>query len=77
MPQRSKHIVEMKGLYFSNTFTPQSANGKVNRFNGGRYRVEYKLEIYDYCGNMICETRALEDGKPSEGWDGRNEKGES
>lgn len=72
-----EHIVEMKGLYFPNTFIPQSANGKVNRFNGIAIGLkEYRLEIYDYYGNKIWETRALEDGKPSEGWDGRNAKGE-
>lgn len=72
-----EHIVEMKGLYFPNTFIPQSANGKVNRFNGIAMGLkEYRLEIYDYYGNKIWETRALENGKPSEGWDGRNRKGE-
>lgn len=72
-----EHIVEMKGLYFPNTFIPQSANGKVNRFNGIAMGLkEYWLEIYDYYGNKIWETRALENGKPSEGWDGRNARGE-
>lgn len=71
-----EHVVEMKGLYFPNTFIPGSTNGKVNRFNGIAIGLkEYWLEIYDYYGNKIWETRALEDGKPSEGWDGRNVKG--
>ena len=72
-----EHVVEMKGLYFPNTFIPQSANGKVNHFNGIAMGLkEYRLEIYDSYGNKIWETRALENGKPSEGWDGRNAKGE-
>ena len=71
-----EHVVEMKGLYFPNTFIPGSTNGNVNRFNGIAIGLkEYWLEIYDYYGNKIWETRALEDGKPSEGWDGRNVKG--
>lgn len=71
-----EHTVAMKGLYFPNTFIPQSANGKVSHFNGIAIGLkEYHLEIYDYYGNKIWETRALENGKPSEGWDGRNKNG--
>ena len=36
---------------------------------------EYRLEILDLYGNKIWETTALEDGMPSEGWDGRNKDG--
>lgn len=72
-----EHVVEMKGLFFPNTFIPQSSNGKVSHFNGIAIGLkEYWLEIYDFYGNKIWETKALEDGKPSEGWDGRSAKGE-
>lgn len=72
-----EHLVEIKGLYFPNTFIPQSTNQKVSHFNGIAMGLkEYWLEIYDFYGNKIWETKALEDGKPSEGWDGRNSKGE-
>lgn len=72
-----EHYVLIKGLYFPNTFIPHSQNGKVNRFNGiGMGLQEYKLEIFDQYGNKIWETRALERGRPSEGWDGCNTKGE-
>lgn len=72
-----EHEVLIKGLYFPNTFIPHSLNGKVNRFNGiGMGLQSYKLEIYDGHNNKIWETRALQDGKPSEGWDGCNVKGE-
>lgn len=72
-----EHRVEMKGLFFPNTFIPQSMNGKVSHFNGIAMGLkEFWLEIYDLYGNKIWETKALEDGKPSEGWDGRNGKGE-
>lgn len=72
-----EHDVLIKGLYFPNTFIPHSQNGQVNRFRGiGMGLQEYKLEIFDQYGNKIWETRALEDGRPSEGWDGCNAKGE-
>lgn len=72
-----EHEVLLKGLYFPNTFIPHSLNGKVNRFNGiGMGLQYYKLEIYDQYNNKIWETQALEAGKPSEGWDGCNSKGD-
>lgn len=72
-----EHLVQMKGLYFPNTFIPGSANGKISRFNGLSVGLkEFWLEIYDYYGNKIWETKALENGMPSEGWDGRNKNGE-
>lgn len=65
------------GLYFPNSFIPHSTNPKVNRFNGiGMGLKEYKLEIFDMYGNKVWETRALEGGMPSEGWDGCNKNGQ-
>lgn len=65
------------GLYFPNSFIPHSTNPKVNRFNGiGMGLKIYKLEIFDMYGNKVWQTTALEGGMPSEGWDGRNQKGE-
>lgn len=72
-----EHEVLIKGLYFPNTFMPHSLNEKISRFNGiGIGLVRYKLELFDQYNNKIWETRALENGKPSEGWDGCNVKGE-
>ena len=72
-----EHEVMLKGLYFPNTFIPHSMNGRINRFNGiGMGLMRYKLEVFDHYGNKIWETTALEDGKPSGGWDGCNGKGE-
>lgn len=71
------HIAYMGGLYFPNTFIPHSSNDKVNNFRGiGMGLKEYHLEIFDLYGNKVWESVALEDGMPSEGWDGRNKKGE-
>ena len=72
-----EHEVLIKGLYFPNTFIPHSLNGKISHFNGiGMGLLRYKLEVFDQYNNKIWETRALQDGKPSEGWDGANQKGE-
>lgn len=72
-----EHEVLIKGLYFPNTFIPHSVNGKINRFNGiGMGLLRYRLAIFDQYNNKIWETQALQDGKPSEGWDGCNAKGE-
>ena len=72
-----EHRVLIKGLYFPNTFIPHSQNPKINRFNGiGMGLARYRLQIFDQYGNKIWETRALENGRPSEGWDGCNLKGE-
>lgn len=68
-----EHEVIIKGLYFPNTFIPHSGNDKISRFNGIAIGLkEYCLEIYDQYDNKLWETRALEGGVPSEGWDGKN-----
>lgn len=73
-----EHEVLIKGLYFPNTFIPHSLNSRINCFNGiGMGLQQYKLEIFDKYGNKLWETRALEDGKPSEGWNGCNSEGKT
>lgn len=69
--------VVMRGLFFPNTFIPQNDDPEVGRFNGkGIGLSEYRLEIYDQRGNLVWRTEALQNGHPSEGWDGKNKKGE-
>lgn len=71
-----EHEVEMKGLYFPNTFIPHSTNEKVSRFNGvGLGLKEYHLEIYDMYGNKVWETTEISGGQPVGGWDGRDNRG--
>ncbi len=36
----------------------------------------YKCSIYDQYRNKLWETQALENGKPSEGWNGTNLQGD-
>lgn len=72
-----EHQVVMKGLFFPNSFLPSSSNPQVSRFNGtGIGLKSYHLVVYDQYGNRVWETRALENGHPSEGWDGRGKNGE-
>lgn len=72
-----EHQVVMKGLFFPNSFIPSSSNPQVSHFNGtGIGLKKYHLVIYDQFNNKVWETRALENGHPSEGWDGRNKNGE-
>lgn len=72
-----EHQVVMKGLFFPNSFLPSSSNPSVSRFNGtGIGLKSYHLVVYDQYGNRVWETRALENGHPSEGWDGRGKNGE-
>lgn len=72
-----EHQVVMKGLFFPNSFIPSSSNAQVSRFNGtGIGLKKYHLAIYDQYNNKVWETRALQNGHPSEGWDGRNKNGD-
>lgn len=71
------HKPLMKGLYFPNTFAPNSDIPEVKTFNGfGIGIVQYTLEIFDLYGNMVFKTSALDIyGSPSEGWDGNDLNG--
>jgi len=71
------HSPLMKGLYFPNTFSPNGVIEEVKTFNGiGIGLQEYELQIFDMYGNMIYRTTSLDaEGKPNEGWDGRDKSG--
>lgn len=72
-----EYQVVMRGLFFPNTFIPSHSDPRISRFNGtGIGLKEYRLEVFDQYGNKVWETTALENGHPSEGWDGRNKNGE-
>ncbi|MDY0078665.1 MAG: PKD domain-containing protein, partial [Bacteroidales bacterium] len=59
------------GLYFPNTFIPNSEDPKVNKFMGlGENLQTYQLEVYTSWGQLIWSSTALIDGKPAEAWDG-------
>lgn len=67
----------MKGLFFPNTFCPNSAVPENRTFNGvGMGLKEYELRVFDMYGNMIFMTTSLDaGGSPNEGWDGTNKDG--
>ena len=72
-----EHEVSLRGLYFPNTFIPHSLNGQISEFKGiGMGLQYYKCSIYDQYRNKLWETQALENGKPSEGWNGTNLQGD-
>ena len=69
--------ISYMALILAAYFKAYQQNPKINRFNGiGMGLARYRLQIFDQYGNKIWETRALENGRPSEGWDGCNLKGE-
>jgi len=71
------HSVNFKGLFFPNAFAPSSTNQDINLFMpAGIGLKEYHVWIYDAYGNMIWESTSLIDGKPAEGWDGKDKNGE-
>lgn len=71
------HETVLKGLFFPNTFIPHSDDPKSNRFNGVAMGVkEYHLQVFDRYGNLVWETREIENGAPAAGWDGTNPQGQ-
>lgn len=70
------HQTIIKGLFVPNAFQPSNFNTDVNIFKPvGIGLKSYYLGIYDVWGNPIWETDKLIENQPSEGWDGKNNKG--
>ncbi len=60
-----------KGLFLPNAFSPDNFSTKVRLFKAiGIGLTKYHLLIYDTWGNLLWETDKLENGVPSEAWDG-------
>lgn len=62
------------GLQVPNAFAPEA--GSVGELHtlflpAGRSIRNYRLEIYDTWGSLLWSSEALEEGRPSEGWDGK------
>ncbi len=67
----NQYEIIFTGLYFPNTFVPNSDDPEVNNFKGlGENLETYNLEVYTSWGQLIWSSSALEDGKPLESWDG-------
>jgi PKD repeat protein len=59
------------GLYFPNAFLPDSENPEINRFTGkGVNLLEYRVEVFSNWGQLLWSSEKLENGSPSETWDG-------
>jgi len=67
-----------KGLFVPNAFAPESNIQGVNVFKPVGINLKtYKVEVVDPWGQVIWESSLLDnEGKPVEGWNGRNAKGE-
>lgn len=71
------HTVSFKGLFVPNAFAPEHPDPGVNLFlPKGIGILEYTIQIFDTWGNLVWQSSALDEGIPTEGWDGRNENGE-
>ncbi|MDA3944045.1 MAG: PKD domain-containing protein [Bacteroidetes bacterium] len=67
----NQYEIIFTGLYFPNTFVPNSDDPEVNNFKGlGENLETYLLEVYTSWGQLVWTSTALEDGKPLEAWDG-------
>jgi len=69
--------VYFKGLFVPNAIIPEAPDADENLFlPKGIGLDEYTVQIFDSWGNKLWESSALQNGMPSEGWNGRNQKGE-
>ena len=60
-----------KGLFMPSALSPGNTSEGVREFKAvGTGLVEFDLVIYDTWGNLIWETTQLQNGRPSEAWDG-------
>ena len=62
------------GLSVPNAFAPEAvtADALYSFFLPAGVSIQrYRLEIYDTWGTLLWHTEALEEGRPSEGWDGK------
>lgn len=67
----NQYEIVFTGLYFPNTFVPNSDDPQVNEFKGiGENLQTYRLEVYTSWGQLIWSSSALNSGKPAEAWDG-------
>lgn len=66
-------LVEFLGeLFMPNAFTPDIGTGETSIFKPKGFGLRsYKIEIYSTYGELLWQSSALENGMPSEGWDGK------
>jgi PKD repeat protein len=69
-----EYTILFTGLYFPNTFVPQSTNPELNKFMGiGENLESYSVEVYTSWGQLVYSSTLLTlDGNPDpeDAWDG-------
>jgi PKD repeat protein len=64
-------VTYFSGLFVPNAISPDNSNFEVSHFlPKGVGLKEYRITIWDAWGNLLWESTALIDGRPSEAWDG-------
>jgi PKD repeat protein len=59
-------------LYVPNVFSPETGLGEAAIWRPkGLSMKEYHVEVFSTYGQLLWESSALENGQPTEGWDGR------
>jgi PKD repeat protein len=59
-------------LYVPNVFAPEVGLGESAIFKPkGLSMKEYHIEVFSTYGQLLWESKTLENGQPTEGWDGR------
>jgi len=72
-PDTSQYNYEVlyTNLFVPNAFVPGSDNQELQFFKPvGINLSSYKLEVYSAWGNLVFESTRIENGSPSESWDG-------
>ena len=65
-----------KGLWVPTALSPENGNDEARVFlPKGKNLKKYKLQIYDNWGIMVWQSDKLENGSPSEAWDGTGQNG--
>ncbi|MEM9821722.1 MAG: PKD domain-containing protein, partial [Bacteroidota bacterium] len=61
----------IKGLFVPNGFSPEQGIGDVRLFKPkGVGMKEYHIRVFSTYGQLLWESKELEDGQPAEAWDG-------
>ncbi len=59
------------GLFIPNGFSPEQGIGDVRLFRPkGVGLKEYHMQVFSAYGELLWESRELEEGQPAQGWDG-------
>lgn len=60
-----------EGLSVPNAFSPDYGTEQVRMFKpAGVELIQYHIKIFNKWGEMVWESKALQNGSPAEGWDG-------